>query len=104
MATRAQVKALLDSMNAAVKADIDATLPASVSIIGGDTTPIPLKWIIELDGGGSLSSATTLATAIIGNLNSQSRSYTLFYARRETDNERFVLISSPPAVYKITNI
>lgn len=101
MATRTQVKALIDSLATQVKTDIDNTLPAGVNIVGGDLTPSPAGWVITMDSGANINDAVTLVNTITTNLTNQSRTYSITYNRRTADGTKNIAVIASPAVYRI---
>lgn len=108
MPTKVQAKTAVDNAAAAIKADIDTTLPVGVNIIDGRIDFNPTHWFIRVDAGGTLGGATTLRDFIVASLNSQSRNPIVNsgLGRRidpQKDDIKVIIITTTLATYLITN-
>lgn len=104
MATKAQAKAAIDNAVTQIKADIDK-LPAGVNITDGNISFGPIKWVLLLNAGGLLVTATTLRDSILAFLTTDGRTYKVKNAvgRRFDDVERVIEIETDLCIYYIRN-
>lgn len=86
MPTKTQAKAAVDAAAVDAKSDIDNILPAGVNIKDGSIGFGPESYVIELDAGGSATTALTLLGAVQTNLTSAGRSFTTFRSDRRVDD------------------
>ena len=104
MANKTQAKAAVDSAAAAIKADIDATLPTGVDIRDGKINFNPTTWQLQMNAGNLTNADSWLAT-VKANLTTQARPFIVDLWRRTSDGttEKTYRIVTTQATYFIVN-
>ena len=100
MATKPQSKTAIDNIAAAVKNDIDITLPSGVNIKEGEMYPATGTWRLHLIVASG-AEAEIVGTAIVNNLNTQARSFDIERLRRTTDGFKQVNIRTLTGNYTL---
>jgi len=105
MASKTQAKAAIDSVVVSIKADIDNILPVGVNIKDGVINFSPPRWSIQMDAGGSSSTAESWITSITGALTTAGRIFVVKRAGRRSEDSTGdgYRIETILAVYTILN-
>jgi|SRR5882672_1665410 len=104
MATRTQAKAAIDNVAIAIKADIDAIVPATANISDGNIAFTPQHWNIYINAGGSSTTADSFLATITANLATAGRATTVTRSgRRSDDSDHTITIKTTLANYLIVN-
>src|SRR6476660_380720 len=102
MASKVAAKAAVDAAGVAIKADIDAILPAAANITDGKVTFNPTTWTIRLTAP-DLATAQAWSATIQANLTTAARAFQLAQTlgRRSDDGPHGIVISTALCVYQI---
>jgi hypothetical protein len=105
MASKTQAKAAIDAVVVSIKAEIDNILPVGVNIKDGVINFAPPRWSIQMDAGGSSSTAESWITSITSALTSASRAFVVKRAGRRADDSTGdgYRIETTLAIYTILN-